>query len=126
MRRSRIIVMVGALAVVAGACSSDTSEPTGTTGTGGTTATDTSSEPAGDAAELTIVDFAFEPSAVTPGPDGVLRVTNDGATTHTFTMDDGSIDEQIEPGQSVEVTVGNEGGFHCEIHPSMTGTVEAT
>jgi plastocyanin len=38
-------------------------------------------------------------------------------------MDDGSIDEQVGPGETVEVTVGVAGAFHCEIHPSMTGEV---
>jgi plastocyanin len=74
--------------------------------------------------QLTIVDFAFEPSAVQAGPEGALTVTNTGDVTHTFTMDDGSIDQELEPGQSVDVIIGTAGAFHCEIHPQMTGTIE--
>jgi len=121
MRVFRIVMTSFALALVVGACSSnETSEPTG----GGT---DTTTEPAGGAVTVTIVDFEFQPADVTPGSDGVLRVVNEGSTTHTFTMDDGSIDEELAPGDSVEVVVGLEGGgFHCEIHASMTGTVLPT
>ena len=72
-----------------------------------------------------IVDFAFEPPDVLAGEDGTLTITNEGDSTHTFTMDDGSIDEELEPGATVDVVIGDAGGFHCEIHPTMTGTVES-
>jgi plastocyanin len=67
--------------------------------------------------------FAFEPSQVTLEQGSDLTVTNKDSVTHTFTMDDGSIDETLEPGQTADVTIASAGGFHCDIHKSMTGTV---
>jgi plastocyanin len=111
--RSRLIVMVvGAVMVVALAgCSSDTSSATPS---GGQTAS---------AGTLTAVDTSFSPSDVTTGPDGLLTVTNEDSFTHTFTMDDGSVDEQVPAGQSIQVTITAAGPFHCSIHPTMTGNV---
>ncbi len=121
MRSYGVIAVGFVMALATVACSSESSptaapQPTDTT---------TTSEPpaGGEAGQLSIVDFSFDPAAVTAGPGGALAVTNDGGTTHTFTMDDGSIDQELAPGESVDVVVGTEGGFHCEIHASMTGEV---
>jgi plastocyanin len=121
MRGHRFVVVgLGALLALATvACSSENNTTVVQQPTGGTS----SSEPAGVKGQLTIVDFAFQPSAVLAGAGGSLTITNEGSTTHTFTMDDDSIDEELEPGATVEVTIGEAGGFHCEIHPQMTGTI---
>jgi plastocyanin len=75
-----------------------------------------------------IADLAFEPTTLTVASGTTtITVTNSDTVTHTFTLDDNSVDETIEPGQSVDVTVDVTAstGFHCEIHPQMTGTLQA-
>ena len=67
------------------------------------------------------MDFAFDPPDVLAGEGGSLAVTNNGETSHTFTMDDGSIDEELAPGESVDVVIGEAGGFHCENPPLDDG-----
>jgi plastocyanin len=46
---------------------------------------------------------------------------------HTATADDGSFDTgNISPGASVSVTLQGQGeiGYHCNIHPFMTGYLQ--
>jgi plastocyanin len=81
-------------------------------------------------AALAIADKAFEPSVLTIARGSTdITITNGDITDHTFTMNDGSVDQPIAPGQSVTVTVqvpaGSSVGFHCSIHPQMTGTLRA-
>ena len=63
--------------------------------------------------------------ATVSGPTEVT-ITNDDDATHTFTLDDDSVDETIDAGATATVTVdvSQTTGFHCTIHPDMTGTVE--
>lgn len=93
-----------------------------------------SPEPAGDgdtgggaAADITISGLAFQPSALDVEAGATITIANEDGPTHTFTADDGSFDEELASGDSVDVTIegasGDELGFHCEIHPSMTGTL---
>jgi plastocyanin len=100
----------------------------GDDGNGGGTGSAGPAEGAGGATgEITISGFAFNPSTLDVQPSDTITVVNDDSTDHTFTADDGSFDEELAPGDSVEVTLegnsGDEVGFHCEIHPSMTGTL---
>jgi plastocyanin len=57
-----------------------------------------------------------------------VTITNEDSTTHTFTLDDGSVDETVEPGatETVTVDVSASTGFHCNIHPQMTGQIEVS
>ncbi len=53
---------------------------------------------------------------------------NDDPAPHTVTADDGSFDSrQLDAGASFEVVLDKPGVFayHCEIHPTMVGTVIA-
>jgi plastocyanin len=113
---------------VLAACSSDddggeatgsgtTDQATGATGdTGG----------AGGGTAITIADFAFDPATIEVSGETTLTITNDDTAAHTFTLDDGSVDEEIGAGESVDVTVNvsETTGFHCELHPAMTGSIE--
>ena len=48
------------------------------------------------------------------------------AVEHSFTLDDDSVSEDVEPGESVTVTVDvtADAPFHCTYHPDqMTGTL---
>jgi plastocyanin len=113
------LAVVAAFALVA--CGGDD-------GNGGGTGSAGPAEGGGGATgEITVSGFAFNPSTLDVQPGDTITVVNDDSTDHTFTADDGSFDEELAPGDSVEVTLeGNsadEVGFHCEIHPSMTGTL---
>lgn len=112
-----------ALALLAAACGG------GGGGGGGGTSTPSPAEETGGgaaAADLTIADFAFEPSTLRVREGQTITVTNEDSVAHTFTTDDGAVDQQVGPGQTVEITLSgvSSGGFHCEFHPSMTGTLE--
>jgi plastocyanin len=121
-------IQVGAMSAVlvlvlgAGACSSDD---------GGDGGGDTGS-PAGPPSDLAITakDFQFSPSSLTvPSGQSSITVTNEGSVEHSFTLDDDSVSEDIEPGDSVTVTVdiSADAGFHCEYHPDqMTGTLSVS
>jgi plastocyanin len=119
-------LVAGAIAVglVLAACGGDDGDGGGDTTGGGTTGGATGATAGGTA--ITIAGFAFSPSTIAVSGETTLTVTNDDSATHTFTLDDGSVDEEIPAGESVEVTVNvsETTGFHCKIHPQMTGTLE--
>ena len=79
---------------------------------------------AGTDATITVRDFEFDPSTVTIPSGGTIQITNEGSATHSFTMDDDSVTQDIDPGSTVTVTVTTAGPFHCRFHSQMTGTVE--
>ena|SRR5690242_16665010 len=126
MRRLRATILVlAALALVTAACSSKSSPPSGTT-TGATTSSTTSG---GGASSATIVaqNFAFAPSTVNVSSGKVtLTVTNKDSTEHTFTLDDGSSSTNLQPGKTATITLDltKTVGWHCTIHPTMTGTLK--
>lgn len=113
IRAALVLVTVAGLA----ACSDDGADgsTTQTTQTGG--------GPADGVVTVTIAGFAFEPSSVVLPAGDTLTIRNEDTAAHTFTMDDGSLDVSLEPGQQVEVTPETGGPFHCEIHASMTGNL---
>jgi plastocyanin len=77
---------------------------------------------------ITASGFKFEPDTLeTEGGTVSVTVTNDDSVTHTFTLDDDGVDEEVPGGEAVtvdvEVPAGGEVTYHCEIHPAMTGTI---
>jgi plastocyanin len=134
LRKSRWLALVAGLFVLSialAACSSDddggdTGGETGTeTGSQtGSTGGETGSTGGGDT--IVIEGFAFNPSTITVSGPTEVTITNNDSATHTFTLDDGSIDEELGAGESTTVTidVSASTGFVCRFHPQMTGTVE--
>jgi plastocyanin len=118
-----VVVGLAALTLLAAACSSDGD---GGGSTGATTGTTGSTTGTSGGSAITIQGFAFDPTALTVSGETTITITNNDQTTHTFTLDDGSVDQEIPAGETVEVTVNVSAstGFHCKIHPSMTGTLE--
>jgi len=112
-RASRLGPALFSAALLLGACSSD-GEPTGA-GNGAADQT------------ITIADFTFGPNTLTvpSGEDVSIEVTNDDDVEHSFTLDDDSVSQDVEGGETQTVTLNlTEGiGWHCEYHPEMTGTV---
>jgi plastocyanin len=113
------VVFAGMLAVALTASACGSSEDSGTGGT-------PSAQGGGATAALTVKDFAFDPStvAVSSG-EATITVTNEGTVKHSFTLDDGSVSQDIEPGESasVSVSVSADAPFHCKYHTQMTGTL---
>ena len=75
---------------------------------------------------VAISGFSFSPRDVTVSVGDSVTWTNSDAQAHTATADDGSFDtDSIGNGASKSVTFSTAGTFayHCEIHPTMTGTV---
>jgi plastocyanin len=119
VRRGMVVIAVASMLL--GACSSSASSSTAPAGnTGG-------SGGGGTALALTAKDFAFSPTALTAKAGTVtVTVTNEGAVTHSFTLDDGSVSKDIPAGTSATVTLNltDSVSFHCHFHPSqMTGTI---
>ena len=124
----RLVAGLFVLSLVVAACSSD-DDGGGTTGgaTGGATgATETGS--GGGGTTITIAGFTFDPDTITVSGPTEVTITNEDSATHTFTLDDGSVDETLEPGatKTVTVDVSASTGFHCNIHPQMTGQIEVS
>jgi plastocyanin len=118
----RAVAVVFALGFVLAACGGDDDE--GGEQTGGTTGTETG-DGAG-AAAITIADFTFDPNTITVSGPTEVTITNNDDAAHTFTLDDGSVDQEIAGGESATVTVDVSAstGWVCRFHPTMTGTVE--
>jgi plastocyanin len=110
--------------------------PSGQEAEGGETQSEseesTESEPApsGEAKKsekVQIVEFSYEPDPVVVQVGGKVIWQNGDPTPHTATADDGSFDTgTIEEGKLGSATFKEAGTFtyHCEIHPTMHGTVE--
>jgi plastocyanin len=123
----RFVAGLFVLSLAVAACSSDDGGgTTGTTGTTGGATGATETGPGGGGTTITIAGFAFDPDTITVSGPTEVTITNNDSTTHTFTLDDGSVDQTMDPGatETVTVDVSASTGFHCNIHPQMTGQIE--
>jgi plastocyanin len=108
-----LVVSVAVLALAGGACSGD--GPTDDAGGGG----------AADQT-VTIKDFTFDPSTLTISGSTTIEVVNEDDTEHSFTLDDDSVSQDVEGGESATVTIDPAAsiGWHCEYHPdTMKGAI---
>lgn len=86
--------------------------------------------PSGEAKKsekVEIVEFTYQPDPVVVQVGGKVIWQNEDTAPHTATADDGSFDTgTIEKGKLGSETFKEPGTFtyHCEIHPTMHGTVE--
>ena len=111
-----------ALTLLGAACSGDSGDEESRAPTDGE-----SGDLAPGSAAINIVDLTFEPTTITVAPGSTdLAITNADTVDHTFTLDDESVDQAVAAGENVTVTVdlSESVGFHCTIHPSMTGTLQ--
>jgi len=107
------------------ACGSSYSAPTAPSGGGG-----------GGTANVVITivgehgsqSFSPDPGTVKAGQTVAWK--NNDAITHTATADSGAFDTgAIPPGATsnpVTMSAGGSVGYHCSIHPTMTGTLTVT
>jgi plastocyanin len=126
----RLVAGLFVLSLVVAACSSDDNGGGTTATTGGATGStgSTAATGGGGGTTITIAGFAFDPSTITVSGPTEVTITNNDSTTHTFTLDDGSVDQTMDPGatETVTVDVSASTGFHCNIHPQMTGQIEVS
>ena len=111
MKTARWTIVLALVTVLGAAC-----------GGGG----DTGGEDGGATGDITMVDNAFQPADVTVAAGDSLTIVNTGQAPHTFTVEGGEIDEDLDPGAEAEVTIDLEAGsypFVCELHPEMTGNL---
>ncbi len=124
---------VAALAVSAivmlAACSSSSSSPAASSAasSAGSSAASVCSESAAvGAVAVTVVDFNFQPAAITAKTGQVITFSNTGSAPHTATLDGGQCTTPtIQPGTSDGLTFSVAGTytFHCSIHNQMKGTI---
>ena len=126
IRQSRsVLVAVLALALITAACSKSDNGGT-STGSTGTTGSTGSTGSSGSTASISIKNFAFNPNTLTVSSGSTdITITNNDTVTHTFTLDDGSVNESIPAGTTKTVTVDitQTTAWHCSIHKTMTGTL---
>jgi plastocyanin len=124
----RLVAGLFVLSLVVAACSSDDNGGGTTDTTGGATGTTAETGSGGGGTTITIAGFAFDPDTITVSGPTEVTITNEDSATHTFTLDDGSVDETVEPGatETVTIDVSASTGFHCNIHPQMTGQIEVS
>jgi plastocyanin len=126
----RLMAGLFVLSLVVAACSSDDNGGGTTATTGGATGSTaaTGSTGGGGGTTIAIAGFAFDPDTITVSGPTEVTITNNDSTTHTFTLDDGSVDQTMDPGatETVTVDVSASTGFHCNIHPQMTGQIEVS
>lgn len=109
-----------------------TDEPTGDQTTSDDPTGEDSASPedhggsSGSGAALRIENFAFTPSTLKASAGATIEVENEDSAPHTFTVDGENVDVRLDGGQSLDVTLDlspGRYGFHCEIHPEMTGSL---
>ena len=121
-----LLVVVASVALTATACSKSNDAGGSASASASAPASAPASTGGSGTATLTVKDFAFDPSSLSvPSGKTTITITNEGAVTHNFSLDDGSVSQDIAPGTSETVTVNitADAPFHCAIHPSMTGTL---
>jgi plastocyanin len=83
-------------------------------------------DPTAAAGTVRIVQFAFVAASTDVAVGTTVKWTNDDPTPHTVTADGGTFDSrQLDPGKVFSTVFDTPGSFayHCEIHPTMVGTV---
>ena len=76
--------------------------------------------------DVCLAGIAFAPDAATVAAGDTVTWASVDSPDHTVTADDGSFDSgTISNGDTFDHTfdAAGEFPFHCEIHPSMTGTI---
>ena len=100
-----------------------TPTPTATTVSATSTPTPTATQ---STAAVSISNLSFQPSSLEVKIGTTVTWTNNDNTTHTITSNTGVFDSgNVAVGNSFSFTFTQMGSFpyHCNIHPSMTGTI---
>lgn len=75
-----------------------------------------------------VVDFAFDPESLSASAGQTIVWTNTGQAPHTVTFDDGPDCGRMNAGGQTAAQFNAPGdyAFHCDIHPTMRGTVSVS
>ena len=129
MRRSLVaITLLATAALLAAGCGggkSPSSSGGGTPASSSASSPATSASPGGGGTAVTIDNFAFSPASVNVKVGQQVTWTNKQGVDHTVTADGGAFDQAMPSGATFSFTFTKAGTFpyHCNIHPSMHGTV---
>lgn len=92
-----------------------------------TPSSNTPTTPASSSVTVSIKNFSFSPSALTIKTGTKVTWVNNDSVPHTVTSDAGTLLNSVtlSPGQSFSFMFTNTGtaNYHCNIHPTMKGTV---
>ena len=118
----RLVGTIFALGLLFAACSDDGGEDSSS---GGDAPADDGDAGGGCEADVCLEGSTFAPDAVTVAAGDTVTWQNADSIDHTVTADDGAFDQDLAGGDTYEETFDEAGEFayHCEIHPSMTGTI---
>ena len=75
---------------------------------------------------VSISNYAYSPAALTVTAGTTVTWTNNDSVAHTVTSDTGYFgSRQMSPGGTCSFTFTSPGtyGYHCQIHPTMKGTI---
>lgn len=125
MRRFMLLSTLATAALVLG-CAGATNSPTAAPPTVAPPTATEAGSPAGGGSEVSIVDFAFDPAALSVAVGDTVTWTNTGSATHTVKWQDGEPEsDQLDSGATYERTFDSAGSFPyvCGIHSQMTGTI---
>jgi plastocyanin len=117
----------GGSAPVAGTDAGSTAGPTAPTAPGEPVSEAPAEPAAPGSADVSVVDFAFEPATVGLGAGGTVTWRLAGAAPHTVSAVDGSFDSgMLQPGATFSHRFDEPGTYRyaCAFHPQMTGTIE--
>lgn len=128
-RFTRVIIGTGAVSTLLFGCGSSSSSRSASTdaavgyGVYGKTE-DSTDAPSNVTSQITIQGSAFSVAGEAKSSDA-LSATNRDGFTHTVTSDDGVFDITVKGGATVSLPSLKPGtyAFHCQIHPSMRGTL---
>lgn len=126
----KILILLGAVAILAAGCGSDSS--TASSGTPvqlpGNTTNKGTKDVSGASVDIELNDYSFSPTFLkggSPGSTITVHLKNAGKQPHTFTSTALKADKQLGPGETadVQVTLPQSGAseFHCTFHQQSNG-----
>jgi plastocyanin len=122
----KVLILLGAVAIfVAGCGGSSSSTPVKLSGS---TTNKGTKDLTGTEVTLEQDDFYFNPTFIkggTPGATITVHVKNEGKNPHTFTSAALGVDQQVNAGETKDVTVtlpqSGAAEFHCTFHQQSNG-----
>jgi plastocyanin len=124
-----VLVLVACTGGPAASASQPASPSSAASGPAGTPAATTCADAETGEVAVTIENNTFSPDPVTATVGQAIQWTNADAVPHTATLDDGDCGtDQLAQGATAALVFNVAGSYpyHCEVHPTMTGTITIT
>ena len=122
-----VLALVLALVVVTGCTTEPTADPATRAPTDPPAAAACSIATGPATTEVSIAGFAFDPGTARARVGDAIAWTNSDGAPHTVTLDDGACTTpSIGRNETAFLSFSVPGtyGYHCRIHPDMTGRIE--